>query len=443
MANDVFKSRARLRCQYTNEPYATAKGELAACTEQAPVIPPAATAGQMQFEAQVFARWVRAFGGIVPASLSRAGRFGLHHVTPRPHELELRVDPSALTDLLAVLVRHDSQVRASYGVPGLRFHYKRQRLVLRQAGREGRIVLSPVPEKAWAAVLKALEADVPARSRLLLTGPDEWTQDELNYQDQDEDELGASAAYLSSLLRRPALWGDQELRLRLSRDRRPAVVDAAGRPLSLPLEPSTAKAGEPERDPVAGSAGDLSAGDCSEFGIRVERDNVSGTANAGTAGGREAEHVLGRDLLQEVVCAALERHEDVVGWGISARGGDLFALVDPGQLDPDTAAQLREGRNGVVSVIAERDGLLREMPWSSESGDHLRITAGAHLEPVAAFSHQERDAAAVWLIPLDFTHDTPRALFEVLPPAGCPVRRMRSSGSTPPTSCGRALRVPA
>ncbi|MGW4823223.1 hypothetical protein ACWEP4_30690 [Streptomyces sp. NPDC004227] len=42
--------------QYTNEPYATAKAELAAVDADAPLIPPAATAGQMLFEAQVFAR---------------------------------------------------------------------------------------------------------------------------------------------------------------------------------------------------------------------------------------------------------------------------------------------------------------------------------------------------------------------------------------------------
>ncbi|MFJ6438793.1 hypothetical protein [Streptomyces sp. NPDC091416] len=387
MSNDVLKSRARVRMQYTNEPYATARAELVAVDADAPLIPPAATADQMLFEAQVFARWLRAFGGIVPVSLSAAGRFGLLHVTPRSHELGVRVDPKALTDLLAALVRHDSQSQASYGVPGLRFRLERQRLVLLQPGSEGRIILSGVPQPVWEATLGSLAEGLPPMSQLLFSGTDEWVADEVDFQGEDEDQLEGSEAYLSALFRRPGLLGtDQELRLRLGHGRQEPVVDAAGRPWrpwdddSLPVE---------------------LAADQNDEAPTADVENTEETAPA-----------LGRALLQEVACAALERDENVGEFGSTARG-ELFALVDPARLSPDATAELREE---ILSVITERGGLLCEVPRYGEDGEYLRITSTPGLQPHEPFTPQEVDAAAAWLVPLDFNHDTPESLFEV-PPA--------------------------
>ncbi|WP_274036269.1 hypothetical protein [Streptomyces sp. MMBL 11-1] len=387
MSNDVLKSRARVRMQYTNEPYATARAELAAVGVDAPLIPPAATEEQMLFEAQVFARWVRAFGSVVPASLSAAGRFGLLHVTPRSHELDVRVDPKALTDLLAALVRHDSQIMASYGVPGLRFRHERQRLVLLQPGSEGRIILSGVPRPVWKVALGSLAEGLPSRSQLLFSGPDEWVADEVDFQEADEEQLEGSEAYLSALFRRPGLLGaDQELRLRLGHGRQEPVVDAAGRPWrpwgddSLPVE--------------------------------LAADQNDGTPTPTVECTEEAAPALGRTLLQEVACAALERDENVGGFG-SPAGGELFALVDPARLTLDATARLREE---ILSVITERDGLLCEVPRYGEDGEYLRIASTPGLRPHDSFTPHERDTAAAWLVPLDFNHGTPESLFEV-PPA--------------------------
>jgi hypothetical protein len=295
-------------------------------------------------------------------------------IAPRPGELELRVNSKALTDLLATLVRRDSQVMASYGVPGLRYRYERQPLVLRQAGRGGRIVLSRVPQQVWSSVLNYLEQGVPPRSRLLFTGSDAWTQDEINYQEADEHQKEGSASYLSALFRRPGLLGDQELRICLDRGREEAVADGAGRPLRPWCGPSTP--------------------------VELDSDGAEKAEDADEAG-----HVLGRGLLQEIVRSALERDENLGGWRDPA-SGELFALADPGQLDPGTASQLQED---IAAVITERDGLLRELPFAGESGDYLRITAGEHLVPLEPFTCHERDAAAAWPVPLDFNYRTEAA----------------------------------
>ncbi|WP_424892176.1 hypothetical protein [Streptomyces sp. XH2] len=388
MPNDVFRDRARLRIQSTGEPHATAKSELRAFDANAPVIPPAADPQQALFEAQVFARLVRAFGGLVPASVSAVGRFGLRHVSPRPNELEVRVDPEALPDVLGVLAGHNSPVMASYGVPGLRCRYERRRLMLRQPGLCGRIVLAPVPQPAWAKALERLEKGVPPRSRLLFTDSDDWTPDELDAQDADEEQLGGYAGYLSALFRRVATLRDQELRVCLDQRRFEAVVDSSGaalRPWSGAQTPVELLSADEADD--AASAGPL------------EQDEGS---------------VLERGLLQEVARSALERaaHLDAVG----PAGGELFALVDPRQLPAETTSALRPD---VEAVISERDGRLCEMPLAAESGDYLRMTSSRHLVPVAGYTEQERETARAWVVPVDFTDRTDPALF-----AAPPARRM-------------------
>ncbi|MGW4823222.1 hypothetical protein ACWEP4_30685 [Streptomyces sp. NPDC004227] len=321
--------------------------------------------------------------------MSASGRFGVRHVTPRSHELDVRVDPKALTDLLAALVRHDSQVQASYGVPGLRYRLGRQRLVLLQPGRTGRIILSGVPQPVWEATLSSLAEGLPPLSQLLFCGPDEWVADEVDHQGEDEDQLEGSQAYLSALFRRPGLLENgQEVRLRLSHGRQEPMVDVAGRPWrprdddSLPVE------------------------------LAAEQNNGTPTAAVESAGCKETAPALGRALLQEVACAALERDENVGGWFGSPAGGELFALVDPAHPSPDATDEWREE---ILSVITEREGLLCEVPRVGEDGDYLRITSTPGLRPREPFTPQERDAAAAWLVRPDFNDRTPESLFEVPP----------------------------
>ena len=136
------------RAAQTGERHQHALDELRGLGPGTPPVPDAATPDQAFLEAQLLER----LGRWNPDRWRpRMQPFGVRSVSPRPHEIVVRVPAEFLPDVLhAVLpcwdaAHDDREYPDVYGIPGLRARHEQGRGILHRPGFPGRIAVPAAP----------------------------------------------------------------------------------------------------------------------------------------------------------------------------------------------------------------------------------------------------------------------------------------------------------
>ncbi|MFG2844270.1 hypothetical protein ACGF12_14010 [Kitasatospora sp. NPDC048296] len=153
----TFGDLVALRRWATNEPYQSAKRELA---ENAELIPQS-TRDQARAEAAVFSALITGYG--FHWLSHTGGPFGIQWLTPRHDELVLHVGRDQLPRWASSLIPTPAPGTEPTGVPGLRWSREGKDTVLTLAG--GRIVLARTFERDWNKAIAAAVAQAERQGR--------------------------------------------------------------------------------------------------------------------------------------------------------------------------------------------------------------------------------------------------------------------------------------
>jgi hypothetical protein len=174
------------RAAQTGERHQHALDELRGLDPGTPPVPDAATLDQAFLEAQLLER----LGRWNPDRWRpRMQPFGVRSVSPRPHEIVVRVPAEFLPDVLhAVLpcwdaAHDDREYQDVYGIPGLRARHEQGRGILHRPGFPGRISVPAAPGLWRKALLVAAGlSGGPGQARMpWLTVPGDWDPGEARF----------------------------------------------------------------------------------------------------------------------------------------------------------------------------------------------------------------------------------------------------------------------
>jgi hypothetical protein len=202
------------RTAQTGERPRQALDELRQLGPGVPPVPDAATGDQAFLEAQVLER----LGRWNPDRWRRQMQpFGIRSVSPRSHEIVLRVPAEFLPDIIrAIMPRWLAEDEASdeqpeiSGIPGLRARYEQGQGILGRPGFPGRIAIPATPglwRKAVRVAAALYGTDGQVRLPWLLT-PDDWHPAEVGFTEAWPDAFSPSgsehraSAFTSRILRR-------------------------------------------------------------------------------------------------------------------------------------------------------------------------------------------------------------------------------------------------
>ncbi|MGW1196554.1 hypothetical protein ACWD4B_11985 [Streptomyces sp. NPDC002536] len=202
--NRVSKLAAR-RTAYTGETYDQARSALA---PEQPPIPAPASRDQLHFEADVFHQVVESHRDFTQYT------FGIRRVRPALDSLELEAESEDRGDrLLRFLLPVHEPEGEVHGLVGLRIRQRTaQGIELHQSGRKTSVWLTGLPAATWRRIeTSVLEHTADLGWRALWRGPDDWTEEELLFEQQwNGDEytrnFHAGAWCTSGLLRRLGIF---------------------------------------------------------------------------------------------------------------------------------------------------------------------------------------------------------------------------------------------
>ena len=174
------------RAAQTGERHQHALDELRGLDPGTPPVPDAATPDQAFLEAQLLER----LGRWNPDRWRpRMQPFGVRSVSPRPHEIVVRVPAEFLPDVLHAVMpcwdaaHDDREYPDVYGIPGLRARHEQGRGILYRPGFPGRVTVPAAPGLWRKALLVAAGlSSGPDQARLpWLTAPDDWDPGEARF----------------------------------------------------------------------------------------------------------------------------------------------------------------------------------------------------------------------------------------------------------------------
>jgi hypothetical protein len=183
MPNTVFRALCAGRMAQTGESHNQALDELRRIPAGTPPIPEAADADQAFLESC----FLEAIGRCEKDRWRpRMLPFAVKSVTPRPHELVVRVSGAFLPDIIRGIMpswpaedEMTGTVSQIYGIPGLRAQLHQERVVLSRPGFAGRISI-PVPAGRWRKASR-IAADLGGADGAWmpwLTHPHDWHPEE-------------------------------------------------------------------------------------------------------------------------------------------------------------------------------------------------------------------------------------------------------------------------
>ncbi|MFJ2094732.1 hypothetical protein ACIOEW_36590 [Streptomyces sp. NPDC087901] len=163
---------AELRCCLTGETYQQA---YAALRRGQPPIPPASTAEQRNFEADVFDELLKSRNRFTEFT------FGIRRIHPHPDTLKIEVESEQrATDLLhRLLPVYELDTGEVYGLLGLRIRQISERgIELHICDRQTSLWLTGLPPSAWRRITKNRPAELAPGWRSLWHNTGTWTAEE-------------------------------------------------------------------------------------------------------------------------------------------------------------------------------------------------------------------------------------------------------------------------